>query len=85
MLDYFIFWISKGLAEIAFALSVAIFFLLLGFLIWLPSWIRQIRCKHQDVYENRRCHAICRKCSKDLGFIQTWRDAHRNDNKYREL
>ena len=29
MFDYFVFWISKGLAEIAFALSIAIFFLLL--------------------------------------------------------
>lgn len=36
--------------------------------------ITQRTCKHTNVWENGQCHAICRKCDKDLGFIGTWRE-----------
>lgn len=40
----------------------------------LPRAIRQARCRHERYFENGSCHAICRDCRKDLGFIGTWRD-----------
>ncbi|HQR98107.1 MULTISPECIES: hypothetical protein [unclassified Polaromonas] len=45
--------------------------------VWaIDSW-RKYRCKHVEYFENRACSAICRSCGKDLGFIQTVRDARR--------
>lgn len=36
---------------------------------------RQWRCNHEKYYENGlNCHAICRGCGKDLGFIGTVRE-----------
>ena len=32
------------------------------------TW-KQWRCKHAEFHENGQCHAICRACGKDLGFI----------------
>ena len=43
----------------------------------LYNIFKQAICKHENVYENMACHAICRKCSKDLGFIGTWREKHK--------
>ena len=40
----------------------------------IKEYITQSRCKHEDVRENMACHAICRECGKDLGFIGTWRE-----------
>lgn len=38
------------------------------------QYLRQALCKHLRVFENGHCHAICRHCHKDLGFIGTWRE-----------
>ena len=46
----------------------------------LYSWFKQAICKHKRVYENMACHAICSDCRKDLGFIGTWREEHKNGN-----
>lgn len=37
-------------------------------------YVLHILCKHEDVFENGHCHAICRRCRKDLGFIGKWRE-----------
>lgn len=71
----FTFQDAMGLA----VLAVIILWVLLSAL-W--DWVKQSFCKHDDFYENRACHAICRKCGKDLGFIQPWRDAK---NKKQEV
>lgn len=72
-----LFWLAKPIAEflLAFAviLVIALFFLVCS----VPRMIRQVRCKHPSVRETMACQAICNHCGKDLGFIQTWRDAKR--------
>ena len=40
----------------------------------LSDYVRTLRCKHERYHENMACHAICRGCGKDLGFVETWRD-----------
>lgn len=41
----------------------------------LPSAIKQMRCKHEHIFEDGlNCDAICRDCGKNLGFIGTWRE-----------
>jgi hypothetical protein len=73
MIEYLKFHLAKVLAEAGIGLLILL--LMCSPLIWLAlkqAW-RQFRCKHPTFYENRRCHAICSKCSKDLGFIQNWR------------
>lgn len=30
-------------------------------------------CRHEDVWEMRNCDVMCRDCSKNCGFIETWR------------
>ena len=39
----------------------------------LAKIIRQARCKHDTVFENGACDAICSLCGKNLGFIGSWR------------
>lgn len=43
----------------------------------IPGAIRRARCQHLRFFENRACHAICRDCRKDLGFIDDARAALR--------
>ena len=44
-------------------------------------WVRR-SCKHNSgVNETRACHAICKSCGKDLGFIGAWRQAQ-GENGY---
>lgn len=51
---------------------VAVFFALA---IWLPTFIKQARCKHDSgVRETMACEAICNKCGANLGFIGAWRE-----------
>lgn len=50
----------------------------LGLLVWLavaiPEIVRQALCKHDGgVNETSACQAVCRKCGKELGFIDDWR------------
>lgn len=53
---------------------------LIIFVIFAVAWIgatimdsiRKSMCPHDGgINETRACHAICRKCGKDLGFIGT--------------
>lgn len=47
----------------------------------LYNIFKQAICKHDDgVNETMACDAICRKCGKNLGFIGTWREKHKNGN-----
>lgn len=70
MRDALIFWMAQHLAN----LIVVAFVIVAMVLVSLPKMIRQALCKHNGpVHENMACHAICRRCDKDLGFIGTWR------------
>ena len=40
------------------------------------SW-KHRNCQHEKVSETSACHAICRKCHKNLGFIGTWREKNK--------
>ena len=72
-MDTFWFWLMKPLAEIAFAAGVAAA-AMLAYALWsLPDWLKQRRCPHDKVWEDGRCHAHCRACGKNLGFMGTWR------------
>lgn len=49
------------------SVSIAAFF--------VREWWIQRFCNHDSgVNENQACHAICKGCGKDLGFIGTWRE-----------
>ena len=64
------FTVSDCLAILVWAI-IAILILFLT----LKTAFRQSRCKHDKGYtETRSCDAICRKCGKNLGFIQNLRD-----------
>lgn len=39
----------------------------------LDAW-KEHRCKHEEFFETSACDAICKKCSKNLGFIGTLRE-----------
>ena len=40
-----------------------------------PHWYKRLRCKHDaGVWENHSCDAICKRCGKNLGFIDNWRN-----------
>ena len=43
------------------------------------KYLKQRLCKHENISENRACHAICRKCDKDLGFIEEYRKNKQKD------
>jgi hypothetical protein len=80
MMDVFIFWIMKPLAEIAMVLAVLAFVLLIYLVASIPRILRQRRCKHDKVFEGRACNAHCSACGKNLGFIGTWHDAQKERN-----
>jgi hypothetical protein len=69
MFDYFWFWISKTLAELVVGLSVLFLLALIMVLPAIWRWLKYFNCEHSVYRENRACHGICQKCSKDLGFI----------------
>lgn len=64
----FIWTVSDVMALFTLAILVIVWVLFLIF-----KQIKQFRCNHVNVFENRDCHAICRDCRKDLGFIGDWR------------
>jgi hypothetical protein len=69
----FIFTIGDiiGLAFLAVFVLWAIF---IGISRAFSEW----QCKHDGgVYETMACHAQCKKCGKDLGFIGTWREKNK--------
>lgn len=44
-------------------------------IVLIKEAIVQARCKHDEgVRETMACEAICRRCSKNLGFIGNWRN-----------
>lgn len=81
MLQSFMFWLMKPLAELAWALAVLGFVMAVYGLYQLPGAIRQWRCKHARAFENGRCDAICYDCHKNLGFIGTWRDKQKGNSQ----
>ena len=44
-----------------------------------------VKCKHLRVRETMACDAICLDCDKNLGFIQSWRDATRGNPEASEI
>lgn len=65
MSDYMSFWWSKFLFELLFSGAV----LVIGLIPIVKVAYKQRRCKHETYRENHACHAICKHCGKDLGFI----------------
>jgi hypothetical protein len=74
MVDYILFWLSKTLAELIVVGSIAIIVIFIIVLFYIPTVIKQWRCKHLQYRETMACDAICRDCNKNLGFIGTIRD-----------
>lgn len=49
--------------------------ILLGIILYYGYYyVKSLLCKHPTVFENGHCHAVCRRCGIDLGFIGTWRE-----------
>lgn len=78
MMDAFIFWIMKPLAEIAFVLAIMAVALLIYVVDSIPRYLKQRRCKHEKVWEDRACNAHCSACGENLGFVGTWREAQKD-------
>lgn len=69
-MDYLEFWAAKY----ALDLVIAAFAVAPVFVIGVTSWIRKMRCGHDEgVRETMACDAICLKCGKNLGFIGDYR------------
>lgn len=62
-------WTVKDIID---AVLLGLFLLCMLFL-WVHTWWVGRKCKHEDVNENMACHAICKGCGKNMGFIGTWR------------
>lgn len=62
-------WTIGDLVGIVLFLMSAVLF---G-IIFIAQWLKEMTCKHEKIYENRACNAICKDCGKDLGFIGSWR------------
>ena len=76
--DWFVVWMLKPLAEAALYVGVWLIALIfLAFFYFIPMWVGQIRCRHDRIRETQSCHAICRRCGKDLGFIGQFTPAER--------
>lgn len=75
------FWLAKPIAEFlqafAFIALIALIFLACS----VPGMIRKARCKHASVRETMACQAMCNDCGKHLGFIGTWRETKRKDQR----
>jgi hypothetical protein len=56
-------WILVALFVIMWMVIIAI--------IYVPTWKKRLGCKHSSYFERMDCHAVCRHCHKDLGFIGT--------------
>lgn len=68
MIDALMFWMMKPLAELGLGLAVLAVLALVWLVAILPSAVRQARCQHLRVGENRVLDCICRDCGKNLGF-----------------
>lgn len=69
-MDNFFVWTLGDVITIAVVALIVIATIVLSAL----KWIKQARCGHEKFFENGQCHAICRNCGKDLGFIGAWRE-----------
>lgn len=71
----FVWTTSDMLGLILFAVSLVI-----GG-VWLAAIkFIQWRCKHKGgVNETSSCEAICKVCGKNLGFIGTYRESHKEN------
>lgn len=69
MFDYFWFWISKTLAEMAVGMTILLVLIVVVAVLAFLDKIKQWRCPHKAYRENRACHGICLGCKKDLGFV----------------
>ena len=50
--------------------------------VYLQRWAAQKLCKHDGgVSETSACDAICRKCGKNLGFIDNHRPTENNKRR----
>lgn len=61
-------FITFSLSEII-GLSFISILILIIILFETKKLLKQKFCKHERYYENMGCHAICKLCKKDLGFI----------------
>ena len=75
MMEAFIFWIMKPLAEVALGVAFLAVALLIYLVACIPGHLKRRRCKHETVWEDRACNAHCTSCGKNLGFIGSWREA----------
>ena len=67
--EVFLFWVMKPIAELAL-IAVVLLVIVAAFAVKeLTAFLRQSRCKHENLREDRSCTAWCRKCGKNLGFI----------------
>jgi hypothetical protein len=75
------FWARIGweLAEVAMAIALIAVFMI--FLV-IPKIFQQRGCMHPRFRETSACDAICLDCGKNLGFIGTWRETHKNSAQY---
>ena len=50
-------------------IALAVFFVIVGYFCTKDAW-KKLRCSHDGgVNETMACDAICKKCGKNLGFI----------------
>lgn len=74
MIDAFVFWIMKGVAELVAVFALLSVFVVLAIIADIKKQIREKNCKHDGgVNETQACDAICRKCLKNLGFIGNYK------------
>ncbi|CAJ0710574.1 hypothetical protein LMG7143_01628 [Ralstonia thomasii] len=74
MSNYLMFWLSKSIVEFGIALGILAISGIVLLALWLPTWRKQSKCSHDRVHETQACDAICLRCGKNLGFIDTWRE-----------
>jgi hypothetical protein len=51
--------------------------------VWFQDQLKKRKCKHEIYYETPSCHAVCKKCRKDLGIIGAWEEKINKENKKR--
>lgn len=55
-------------------IALAVFFVIVGYFCTKNAW-KKLRCSHDGgVNETMACDAICKKCGKNLGFIDKLKD-----------
>jgi hypothetical protein len=57
---------------VGLALLVGLLVICVVYALWIG--LKQSHCKHRRKYENRACHYVCYRCSKDLGFVGSYKE-----------